>query len=114
MKYTEVNTMLNEIKTTYGVPYAYYAFPENEAPALPYITFYYPASRNIPRDDGVYTKVEELTIELYTENKNFTLELNVETILNKYGIVWDKSEDYITSEHMFMITYETEIYIDGE
>lgn len=114
MKYTDVKAMLDEIKTTYNVPFTYYAFPEKEAPNLPYITFYYPASRNIPSDDVVYQKVEELTIELYTENKDFALEANVENVLNKYNIVWDKSEDYINSEHMFMITFETEIYIDGE
>ena len=114
MKYTEVKAMLDNIKTTYGVPYAYYSFPEKEAPELPYITFYYPASRNIASDDDVYQLVEELTIELYTENKDFALEKNIESVFKAYGIVWDKSEDYINSEHMFMITYETEIYIDGE
>lgn len=114
MKYTEVKTMLESIKTQYGVPYTYYSFPEKEAPELPYITFYYPSSRNIASDDEVYQQVEELTIELYTENKDFALEKNVESVLKANKIVWDKSEDYINSEHMFMITYETEIYIDGE
>jgi len=114
MKYTEVKAMLDYIKSTYNVPYTYYSFPEKEAPDLPYITFYYPSSSNIPASDGVYQKVEALTIELYTENKDFALEANIESALETYGIVWDKSEDYINSEHMFMITYETEIYIDGE
>ena len=114
MKYTDVKTMLDEIKTTYNVPFTYYSFPEKEAPELPFITFNYPSSRNFPASDGVYARIEELTIELYTENKDFALEANVESVLDSYHIVWDKSEDYIQSEHMFMITYETEIYIDGE
>lgn len=114
MKYTDVKTMLDSIKTTYNVPFTYYSFPEKEAPELPYLVFYYPSSRNFPASDGVYARIEELTIELYTENKDFALEANVESVLDSYHIVWDKSEDYIESEHMFMITYETEIYIDGE
>ena len=114
MKYTEVKAMLDTIKTTYGVPFTYYSFPEKEAPELPYLVFYYPSSSNFAASDGVYQKVEALTIELYTENKDFALEANVESVLESYGIVWDKSEDYIQNEHMFMITYETEIYIDGE
>ena len=114
MKLTDVVTMLTEIKTTYNVPFTYYAFPENEAPLLPFITFYYPSSSNIDADNSVYQRVNALTIELYTNDKDFALEENVESIFNSYELVWDKSEDYITSEHMFMITYETEIYIDAE
>ena len=114
MKYTDVVTMLTSINLTYGVPFTYYSFPEGEAPNLPYIVFYYPNSANVAADNSVYQRVDALTIELYTNNKDFTLEGNVESVFNSYNIVWDKSEEYIDTEHMFMITYETEIVINGE
>lgn len=109
MRYIDIPSMLDET----DIPYTYYSFPEKEAPNLPYITFYYPDSSNMAADNTVYQRIESLTIELYTENKDIELEKRVEDVFERYNIVWDKSEDYINSEHMFMITYETEIYING-
>ena len=114
MKLTDVTSMLETIKSRYHCPYTYYSFPEKQAPKLPYITYYYPASSNMAADNAVYKRINELTIELYTGTKDFALEKGVESVLDLFGIVWDKSEDYLDTEHMFMITYETEIYIDGE
>ena len=114
MKYIDIVSMLTDIKMLYNVPFTYWSFPENEAPDLPYITFYYPSSSNYSADSSVYSRIDDLTIELYTKNKDFTLEGNVESVFNLYGLVWDKTEDYIESERMFMISYETEILINGE
>ena len=90
MKYTDVKTMLDEIKTTYNVPFTYYSFPEKEAPNLPYLVFYYPSSRNFPASDVVYARIEELTIELYTENKDFALEAGIETVLDRENLTQDE------------------------
>lgn len=113
MRYQDVVTMLTEIEQTLGIPFTYYSYPIGQAPLLPFIVFLYPSSANMTADNTIYQRVDNLTIELYTENKDFALEQSVESILSKY-IVWDKTEDYIDSEHMFMITYETEIYINVE
>ena len=113
MKYTDVVAMLTAIKETYGIPFTYYSFPE-ESPILPYITFDYPSSRNISAGDQVYQRVDELVIVLYTKNKDFVLEENIESVFSTYHIVWDKTEDYLDTEHMFQITYETEIYVNAE
>ena len=114
MKYTDVVAMLNAIKAEYNIPFTYYSFPEKKAPMLPYITFDYPQSRNIASDDSVYQRVDSLVIELYTRNKDFALEENVESFFKSYKLVWDKTEEYIDSEDMFVMTYETEIYVNGE
>lgn len=114
MKYTEVKAMLSAIQSELGIPFTYYAFKEKETPNLPYITFDYPSSRNIPAGDTVYQRVDDLVITLYTKNKDFELEESVESFFATYHIVWDKTEDYLDTEHMFEITYETEIYVNGE
>ena len=114
MKYTDVVAMLTAIKTECGTPFTYYSFPEKKAPELPYITFDYPSSKNIASDDSVYQRVDELVIELYTRNKDFALEEKVESFFKSYKLVWDKTEDFVESEDMFVITYETEIYVNGE
>lgn len=109
MTYDEVKNMLDEI----GFPTAYMQFPIGAAPALPYTIFYYPSSDNFDADDTVYANVQRLNIELYTSNKSFTAEQAVENILNANHIVWEKSESYLDSEHMYEVLYETEIVING-
>ena len=110
MTYTDIADMLTETE----IPFTYYSFPEKEAPQLPYICYYYPGSDNEPASDRVYQRIDNLTIELYTETKDFSLEQEFEAVLDSYGIVWDKTEEYINTERMFMITYTTQVAIEGE
>lgn len=109
MTYEEINEMIDAI----GLPYAYYTFPVNEAPNLPYIVFYYPKSDNMPADDEVYQRIDSLNIELYTPTKSFDDEQAVETVLAANHMVWDKTETYLNSEHMYEVLYEMEIIING-
>lgn len=109
MRNTDVVTMLTQT----GLPFTYYSFPESKAPNLPYVVFFYSRSNNFPADDSVFQRIDVLNIELYTENKSFTAEENVEAILNDWGFVWEKSETYLNSEEMYEVIYEMEIVIDG-
>lgn len=109
MTYEEINTMIESA----GMPTAYLQWPINNVPPLPYVVFYYPNSDNFAADDHVYTKVERVNIELYTKFKSFTAEAAVETVLNNNGIVWEKTEEYLDSEHMYEVLYEVEIIING-
>lgn len=113
MTNTELVAILTAFETTNHVPFTYYSFPEKACPDLPYLVFYYPNSNNFAADNTVYQRIDSLTIELYTENKDFALESALESVLESNELVWDKTEDYIESEHMFMITYEMEIVING-
>ncbi|MBD8925216.1 MAG: hypothetical protein EGR89_04285 [[Eubacterium] rectale] len=95
----------NVIDTT-GLPVTYYAWPKNEAPALPYIC-YRVRDRNTAADGKVYFQVKHIVIELYTKNKDEESEQKIEEALIDY--VWTKDEDYIESERCFLITYELEV-----
>ena len=66
MTYKEINNMISSI----GLDYAYYSFPVDEAPDLPYIVFYYPNYNDLGADDINYQTIAQLNIELYTENKD--------------------------------------------
>lgn len=113
MKYTDFDNMLGEI----GLPRTYYAWPEddpaNPVPPLPYIVWYLPDTSNFSADDRVYQIITSLNVELYTATKDFETELRVETVLDAWNMVWDKTESYIDSEHMYEVLYTMEVIIDG-
>lgn len=96
-----------------NIPYAYYQFPEGTDTAPPFICFYYQEQRGFYADNTNYAKPVLLVIELYTKNKDFQLENQLEELLNANEIPFAKYESYIDSEKMFMQTYESEVFING-
>ena len=110
MTYKEVAAMVGSI----CVPFAYYQFPEGTAQACPFICFYFTDSNDLAADNTNYQKIRPLSIELYTDNKDFALEHTVETVLNQYGFVYTREETYLDSEKMNMVVYSTEIIVTEE
>ena len=110
MTYKEIATRVESI----GLPYAYYQFPEGTDQACPFICFFLDSSNDFAADNTNYQKIRSLNIELYTDNKDFTLEQTVEDILSGSGLVYYREETYLDSERMFMVSYETEIVITEE
>ena len=96
------------------IPHVYYSYPENSAPVLPYFVYYYSGTDNIGADDIAYVEVLEPVIELYTAGKSFDTERTIETALTAAGLFWNKSEDYLTAEQMYMVTYEITGVKNGE
>lgn len=109
MKYKDVKSIIANTR----LPNAYYAFREGEAPALPYIVWYFPASRPEVADNSTHAQIAALNIELYTINKDFATEATVETILAEAGLIWRKSDTYLEDEDMYETLYEMEVLIDG-
>ena len=107
MTYRQVAEMVGSI----GVPYAYYQFPNNTGIAPPFVCFYFDSSNDFAADNVNYQRIRPLSIELYTDNKNFTLEQTVENVLNQNGLVYSREETYLDSERMYMVTFMTEIII---
>lgn len=109
MTYSEIYTMI----TSAGFPAAYNHFPENTAKVPPFICFYYPASDDYIADNFNYVKREQLYIELYTADKDFSAEHALETVLREHEMVYSRAETYIDAEKMYMQLYTMEVYIDG-
>lgn len=109
MTYKEVATMVSGI----GLPFAYDHFDEGNASPPPFICFYFSGSHDFNADNENFQKIRPLVLELYTDNKDFSLEETVEAALSGAGLVFSRMETYIDSEKMYMVTYETEIIIEG-
>ena len=112
MTFKQVADMIDAM----GYPFAYYQFepdPDNPPPDPPFICFYYPASDDLMADNSNYARITQLIIELYTDNKDFAAESAVEFVLGQNGLPWSKTEQYIDSEHMYQITYNTEVVINA-
>lgn len=107
MTYRQVAEMVSSI----GVPYAYYQFPNNTGIAPPFVCFYFNSSNDFAADNTNYQRIRQLSLELYTDNKDFTLEQTVENILNQNGLVYSREETYLDSEKMYMVTFQTNIII---
>ena len=110
MTYKEVATMISG----FGIPYAYYQFPEGTGQACPFVCFYFNSSNDLAADDTNYQKIRPLIIELYTDNKDFTTEATIEAALNSSGLVYAREETYLDSERMYMVTFMTEIVLTEE
>lgn len=105
MTYEQIATMIGQI----GLPFTYYHFSEKEAPAPPFIVFWYPGINDDVADNVNYGKIVQLTIELYTDNKDFTQEAAVENALTAAGLAYEKSETFIDSERLYEVLYESEV-----
>lgn len=110
MTYKEIATMIRAI----GLPFAYHQFTEDTAQPPPFICFSYPQSDDLQADNANYQRIEQLQIDLYSDNKDFTNEAAIEAALFNAGLTWEKIENYIDSERMFMITYRSEVLITQE
>ena len=96
----------------FGVPYAYDHFAEGESPEPPFICYLLPGSNNFVADGRVYYKINEVRFELYTDSKDIGLEQHLETLLDKHGIVYGKTEAWIESERLFEVLYSFDM--EGE
>ena len=105
MTHNDLMEMLEEA----CLPIAYDHFAEGEAPDLPYICFLYPASDNFGADGRVYYKINQVNVELYTDLKDPALEDRLETVLDRHGLFYEKSEVWIESERLYEVLYEFEI-----
>ena len=87
----------------------YYAWPEKEAPALPYILYYSTGSDYFAGDNIVYHSQRPVRIELYSRLKDLATEEAVETALTTAGLYWERDESYIDDEKVYLTVYEVEI-----
>ena len=99
---------LMEIMKETGLPFAYDHFAEGESPNPPFITFLLPGSNNFAADGKVYMKINEVHIELYTDEKNPETEALVEDVLDDHEIFYEKTEVWIESEKLYEILYSFE------
>lgn len=87
-----------------GIPVTYSHF-KKPAP-LPYIIYLGNGSRHFGADNKVYYGIEQVAIELYTENKDTQLECTLQKLLDNNEWFYEKYETYIDTEKMYQVRYE--------
>lgn len=105
----DIKKMLDEVE----VPYEYYMFEEKEAVNPPFLVWYFPDTNNFSADGKVYCRVNQLNIELYTDQKDFILEEKLESLLNDREIFWQKTEGFLKDEELYEVLYEMEVMINA-
>lgn len=108
MTYAEINNLISN----FGLPYAYYQFPDDTEQAPPFICFFY-GYDDIYADNSNYAGRVTLYVELYTDFKDFNRESIIETGLTQAGFSFGKESNYIDSEKMWQTTYNMEVYINA-
>lgn len=102
----EISEMKKILEGT-GLPVVYGSWPEEEAPALPYICFTAPYSNNFSADGVVYKKILHWQIELYTPYKDPENEATVENALASFFFEMT-GDEYLDDEHCQQVVYELE------
>ena len=105
MTLDEFYTMLQATE----LPVAYYAFPVDEAPSLPFLVYFETATDNFAADGIAYYEIKKMAVELYTQRRNTELEQTIEQTFTTNGIFWNKELVYLNDERCFEIIYEMEL-----
>lgn len=105
-----INTLeeLKALLDTLNIPVAYSHF--NKATSTPYLVYYVDGQDNTFADNIVYLKTMDITIELYTDKKDVTLEGQLEKLLNDNELPYNMtSELYISEDKLYEIVYNIKI-----
>ena len=118
MTYLEFAQIVGSVTTgtgtnTTSVPFAYYQFTADTAKEPQFICYYFTQSDDFGADNINYQPIRRAVIELYTDQKDFTLEQAVEALLTSNELVYAKDEAFIDSEQLHLTSYETEVIISG-
>lgn len=92
-----------------GLPVAYLAFPADNCPEMPFITYQETGSDNFGADGKVYKKVRMIQIDLFTARKEPATEEILEDVLDEAGIFWNKTQTVEENESCQRYTYTFEI-----
>ena len=96
-----------EVLEMTGYPVAYGYFEENEAPELPYIVYMQDEYETIYLDDEAIYELPTYSVEYYFDRKSPENEKLLEQALKDHGYRYDRgSEEFISDEKMFCITYD--------
>lgn len=101
---TDIVSVLNGIKTQYGIASVYSHFTDGHA--LPYLVYIGAGQVNFAAGNSTYWRENQYQVQLYFKAKDYTLENNIEEAFIQGGYQFDKTEDiYLNDEGIYYITY---------
>ena len=90
-----------------GYPVTYLAFPADQAPEMPFITFQEIGTNNVSADGVVYQKVSIYQVDLFTKEKDPEAEFVLESALSDF--FWNKYQTVEDNEACQRYTYTIEV-----
>lgn len=103
MTLSELNAILKQT----GYPVAYSHF--NSKITIPFITYLVSYSSNFTADDKVYKRIDNVNIELYTNEKDLEAERKLEELLDENEITYETTEEWVEKEKLFQKIYEVRL-----
>lgn len=94
---------------TLQLPLAYRQWGVGEEPQLPYLLYYRDQSVDFIADNHNYMPANQISVELYTETKDFEQEMKIEALLQELAIPYTAYEGTIETEDMYEVLYEFKI-----
>ena len=91
-----------------GFPVAYLAFPADNCPDMPFITFQETGSNNVSADGVVWKKVKIYQVDLFTADKDEEAEEKLENALSDF--FWNKYQTVEDNEACQRYTYTLEVF----
>lgn len=88
---------------------AYWAFPEGDAPDMPFVTIFENGTDNFAADNKVYHIRRVISVELYTRQKSPTDEAKLEKIFNDNDLFWNKTDTHLDDENAYEVLYTLEV-----
>lgn len=107
MNMIEVKEMLESIPG-FSKKVAYRAFPEDENPKLPYLTYEENNTNNLFADNKAYVERSSYTISLVEAYRDRAVEQQIEEKLNEHNIAWNRYPEWIEEEKIYQVDYELE------
>lgn len=102
-----INELMKQIRKL-GYPVAYRKFintEENTTPKPPFIIYIEGGSNNFGADNKVWAKVPSYEIELYTTIREFSLEAEIEKVLDDNNVFYETDIFEIPSENLHEVIY---------
>lgn len=97
-----------------GLPFSYYEFPDDTPQEPPFVVWFFSINTDVMADNTNYVDKEVLNVELYTSFRDFEQEQAVEAVLTANGFTYAKEPNFVESERIWQISYESEVIINGE
>lgn len=85
---------------------AYYQWPINEAPALPFVCFFEQQAYTFPADNVAYYMRPHYSVELYTKNRDPQIEALFEAAFTAAGIYFTKETEYLDDENCQVTVFQ--------
>lgn len=111
MTYQEIASMVASVDLSYAYDH-FNVDEDNPPPVPPFICFRY---NNVSffADNINYLNKAHITVELYTDNKDYTNTAALEAAFSNAGLTYISSEDFNADEELYVTTYEMEAIING-